>query len=739
MNKFFLCCLNILLSCFYLNAQIDIADARSMSLGSVVTVEGVVTNGDELGIIRYLQDDTGAIPAYPGAGSVGDLPGDVQRGDLIQVTGTLKEFHGLLEIDPIDSYTVISSGNSLPDPLTVTPNGINESNEAKLMKVEEVTFDEAGGIFSVGNYSFTENGGGESSEIYVRSGSSFIGSPIPQAAVNLTGLGSEFDGLYQLLLRDDDDLEIVDDFFISSAPSQSNLTTEGFTISWTTNVAASSNLRYGTTMDMENEITNSNSTTNHSIDIDGLDPAEFYYVQAFSDNGASTVNSIAKLFSTGSTSSGQVNIYFNNSVDASYSNGNYPSSTTGAALEAAIIHRINQATTSIDCSIYNINRVSIVEALTNAYNNGIVVRYIRDKETANLALSDPTPPFPILSGSEDGLMHNKFFIFDADSENDSWVMMGSTNMTDNNIGDDYNNTLAIQDKAIAKAYTLEFNEMWGTDGPNPGTFVVKFGENKEDNTPHLFSLNGMEVESYFSPSDNTALAITRVVESADDDLQFAMLTFTYNELGAAVVAEHNAGTTVRGIIDNINDTGGEYDFLVSNGVNVTPDNTPISTHHKYCIVDATNSASDPVVVTGSHNWSAGADVSNDENTLIFHDENIANIFLQEFEARWCEANGGGAECITAVHEFQEINGFDVSIFPHPADDQTNISMSLEQRNDITINLWDFNGRLLQSSILKDVQGEQNERLFLNGFAPGMYVVTFQVGNKMTAKQLEIVR
>ncbi len=51
-------------------------------------------------------------------------------------------------------------------------------------------------------------------------------------------------------------------------------------------------------------------------------------------------------------------------------------------------------------------------------------------------------------------------IVDQDSEDNSWVMSGSMNLTSNNISDDFNNILFIQDQSLAKAYTLEFNEMW---------------------------------------------------------------------------------------------------------------------------------------------------------------------------------------------------------------------------------------------------------------------------------------
>lgn len=46
------------------NAQNTILEARGKGIGTVVTVRGIVTNGAELGSIRYLQDNTAGISAY---------------------------------------------------------------------------------------------------------------------------------------------------------------------------------------------------------------------------------------------------------------------------------------------------------------------------------------------------------------------------------------------------------------------------------------------------------------------------------------------------------------------------------------------------------------------------------------------------------------------------------------------------------------------------------------------------
>jgi hypothetical protein len=62
-------------------------------------------------------------------------------------------------------------------------------------------------------------------------------------------------------------------------------------------------------------------------------------------------------------------------------------------------------------------------------------------------------------------------------------------------------------------------------------------------------------------------------------------------------------------------------------------------HHKYMIVDQNAPASDPLVLTGSHNWSAAAANDNDENTVIVHDATIANLYYQNFVKRFVENDG----------------------------------------------------------------------------------------------------
>ena len=99
----------------------DIATARQQPLQSVVTVTGIVTNGDELGSpIRYIEDGTAGIAIYDP-----EVMEGVNRGDSISVTGTLIDYNGLLEIQPASNLVIHSSGNNV-NATTISPLEIGE-------------------------------------------------------------------------------------------------------------------------------------------------------------------------------------------------------------------------------------------------------------------------------------------------------------------------------------------------------------------------------------------------------------------------------------------------------------------------------------------------------------------------------------------------------------------------------------------------------------------------------------
>lgn len=374
----------------------------------------------------------------------------------------------------------------------------------------------------------------------------------------------------------------------------------------------------------------------------GLDPATCYYAQAWTLIDGDTLRSPLRRFATQSLSSGEIKVYFNRSVDNTASP--LADALQITALEDTLVAYIARCQTTLDVCNYNTGSLPIVQAINAAQARGVQVRYIAaaDEVTNNDELDQLSPAIPLLQRPDDGeVMHNKFLLLDAANADRCWVITGSANHTNNSLHQDYNNVILIQDQSLVQAYELEFEEMWGSSGTMPNAANAKFGAAKSDNTPHQFTIGGRSVQLYFSPSDGTSAKIEQALLSAQTDLSFAVFTFIHNDIGDAVKNREQAGVWVRGIIENIYYLGSEYAGLQSAGVAVQSHfSVPDWLHHKYGVVDATNVASDPLVITGSHNWTNSAEEDYDENTLIVHDAAIAAMYWEEFSMRYNELTTG---------------------------------------------------------------------------------------------------
>jgi phosphatidylserine/phosphatidylglycerophosphate/cardiolipin synthase-like enzyme len=633
------------------NAQNTILEARGMPEGTVVTVKGIATNGTEFGIIRYMQDNTAGIAAY------GALTGTVNRGDSITVTGTLKMYNQLLELDPITSVIVRSTGNTLPSPTIITPAQISEPFEAMLLMIKDATFKDAGLSFA-GNkkYEFTANG--ETGFIYVKTGQDIVGTTIPNTLVDITAICSQYDfanpnGGYQLLPRDLNDIHMTSSIYLTGTLSNTAFTKTSLDYSWATNIAGTTEMFYGPTPETvaANIALGTGGSINHSISISGLSAGEITWVQAFSVSGSDTAKSSVRPYATISNSGGEMKIYFNSPVDISYSKG-VDAIYLHNLIDDTLINYINRAKYTIDFTIYNFNNdgiSNISNALKAAANRGVRVRVIGCGTTDNLGIDELIGSAVHLligpSGSQrDGIMHNKFIVFDAESSdpNDPLVWTGSTNFTDGQINLDANNVIIVQDQSLARSYQIEFEEMWGSNSDNPDAIKARFGSTKKNNTPHEFVINGKRVECYFSPTDGVNGRVVEVINTADNDLSIATMLITRTDMADAIAARKSTGVSANVITNNASGNSTTVNDILSAslGVHYTFDGESAGIlHNKYMIVDQDAPASDPIVLTGSHNWSASADNDNDENTLVVHDATIANIYYQQFAQRFVDNLG----------------------------------------------------------------------------------------------------
>jgi phosphatidylserine/phosphatidylglycerophosphate/cardiolipin synthase-like enzyme len=632
LNRIFV--VTLLLLPFNLFSQvISIAEARALGPGNVVTVRGIVTNSGELGKIRYLQDGTAGIAAFAGTGSMAGFDAAVKAGDSVQISGTLISFQGLLEINPVSNWQIIGSGYTLPPALPVSLLQLSDDMESRLVRVDCAFFEDAGGVFQNSGEYPLEDAAGNPGVVYLRSGHPLQGSAIPTATVQFTGILSDYNG-YQLLPRTPADLVPSACLHFTEEPDQSNILTNGFTVSWATGLPASAKILYDTTpVALQQVLDIPAVSTTHSHTLGNLLPGRIYWVQVRALHNGEEVASTTRPFATRSLSSGQIKVYFNHEIDPLVAGNEVPDGQSFAAVRDETIARIDSARHSIDVAMYNNNRNDITAALKAAQARGVRVRYIAALDAANNAL-DPAPGFPVLYGNDEAIMHDKFMIVDADYYDRCWVMSGSLNWTTGNMANDYNNTLFIQDQSLARAYELEFEEMWGGGGALPVPANSRFGADKTDNTPHRFIVGDVPMECRFSPSDGTTARIADAIRGAGDEALFALFSYTKEEQTQALLDVRDAGASVRGMIENIDDPGAEYDYLLSQNIEVLYHAASGDLHHKYAVLDA--AGADPAVVTGSHNWSLAAETANDENTLIIRDARIARLFKAEFEQRWSE-------------------------------------------------------------------------------------------------------
>ena len=664
--------------------RINDANGVPANVGQEFTVSGIVTCSDQFGSPSAIQDETGGISVFGNS-----FTSQVSLGDSVTVTSTISHFNGLTEFDfsSAGSSVTIHSNTEVPEPTVLTINDITiqewngfEEYEGLLIRINNVTISGSGNFASGTNYNITDATGTLASGLRIDNNvTSIIGSQIPSGQVDIVGILGQyktappFNNGYQLQPRFIQDIVYDGAPLILNPVYASNISTTSFTVYFNTARNGSSQVKYGLTPSLElDSVVIDTDTTIHSVTVSGLEPFTLYYFKAYSTNdvGTSTGNLYSVRTATSNPTSGTINVYFNFPVDTTVAiPGN--SANGNVNFKDKLIERINLATYSIDLALYSFSSMpEVADAIILAKNRGVKVRVVYDHRypdypvqnsmqtliSNDIQVSQRPPDTQVFPG----IMHNKFFIFDARDTipTNDWLWTGSWNVTSTELNWK-NNVIEINDPSITSAYTAEFEEMWGSNSDTLNTSNTKFGNQKADNTTHSFNIGGKEIQSYFSPSDGTTSKILAQIGSADYSIYLAQYVITRDDIRDAIISRYNSGMNdLRGVVDQIDASGTEFYSLQNYGemfANPSP-----TLHHKYGIIDASYSESEPITIMGSHNWSSAAENDNDENTLIIKDVYIANQYMQEFKKRYNDAGGTGIFIIPTIVPV-ELVSFDATV------------------------------------------------------------------------------
>jgi len=441
------------------------------------------------------------------------------------------------------------------------------------------------------------------------------------------------------------------------------------------------------------------------------------------------------------SSNGWIKTYFNHPVNNSVSTGQnaiYLNQT----IDDTLARYIDSAKYSIDVAVYNYSQsasiANISGAINSAYARGVKIRWIYDGSSTNSGLSQLDTninTFASPTSGNYGIMHNKFMIVDAQSQNSSEpiVWTGSTNWNYQQFYNDVNNVIIIQDKNVVQAYTTEFNEMWGDTGLVPDTILSRFGPYKTNNTFHTFYIGGKKVELYFSPTDSVTSQILSSISSANDDLYFGIYAFTYNSIADSISSRIQNGVYAAGIIDVFSQTYPPYSTLqpaMGNNLKLFT-NTPTLYHNKFLMADPCNALSDPLVLTGSHNWSNSAETKNDENTLIIHDDTIANNYYQSFYQNFLDLTGTLSPCApTSVNEISEE---EIIVFPNPSSGLIQIENGQLSIDNYQLSIYNVLGEKIYSS----THQLNNSIIDLSSQPNGIYFLQTNFGGKHFTRKIII--
>lgn len=354
---------------------------------------------------------------------------------------------------------------------------------------------------------------------------------------------------------------------------------------------------------------------------------------------------------------------------------------------------IDNSRATLDFAVMGFSKTEVVEAVIRAYDRGVAVRMVGDAghlyNSGYEAMRDRH--IPIVTGNMAHIMHDKFMIVDG-----RFVFAGTANWTPTDLVHNSNNFFMIDNPFVAADFQDEFDQM----------YAGAFGHTKvENDNGRSYTVGDAEVEVWFSPNEDALGRITELIDGAQESVRFTIFAFTKDQIGSAFIraqerfdeqdaldgispdADFRDRRSVAGVIDQSQlHSNGQYHEvyrLLGAQVPMRLDGNDASRqpgdyqagggrlHSKTMVIDA--DGENPIVISGSFNWSSSATQSNDEFMVVMHGKRTAKVFDDYFEGLWANARTmgntfvgedvlPGAVVINEVHWYgshaNDLDGFD---------------------------------------------------------------------------------
>ena len=325
----------------------------------------------------------------------------------------------------------------------------------------------------------------------------------------------------------------------------------------------------------------------------------------------------------------------------------------------AFIQRAKDKSFGLRGAIYEFQWFAVLHELKLAKARGADVRIIydaiqnasMDPVSKNVAAIAKAKIKGLCTGFENGkLMHNKFIVL---TKNDKPVAVwtGSTNITENGIFGHLNCGHAVEDKDVAQSYL----DYWSQLKSDPGSPALKSWTDQSTPTPP--NPPGEGVSEVFSPQTGL-VTLNRYGEIADRAKRGLFMTFAFGMnkvfqpvyeqndgvLRFALMEKEGNGASLEKAKQDITRIRKLPNVLVAIGHNITLNafdrwlkeaSSAVAkanvhwVHTKFMLVDPLGD--DPIVITGSANFSDASTNTNEENVLLIRgDKRVADIYLGEF-------------------------------------------------------------------------------------------------------------